>query len=143
MILIFQSRLVSAVLATSNTRISSLGQRQISQLFANSPDLPGKCCELILAVAPSDLPHSYFVLLSLIVPSKGKDLNLEKIYVEIVKLFCAAVLGSRVCPDHLIIRCCAGLFKQVTRDVFKEYLLPAILKALLRNPDELTPSKFL
>lgn len=121
--------------------------RLVFQLFTTSPDLPQQCFDLILTMSSLllPLPLPYLVTLSLIViccaKNKGKDDFIGTRYVELIKLFCTGVLGSRACPDYMIVGNCAGLFKKVTREIFTEHLLPAILKALLRNPDELIKSE--
>lgn len=65
------------------------------------------------------------------------------LYKGVLKQFATHVLGSRVRPDQLIIMSCESVFKKVTHSLFKEFLLPALLKALLRNPDELMSSECL
>ena len=62
---------------------------------------------------------------------------------RVIKLFASSVLSSRVCPDELVIKNCADLFMKVTHQIFQDYLLPAMLKALLRNPEELIKSEYL
>ena len=115
------------------------------KLFATYPSLIQQFVTLILSAASP--PLSSLVLLGLILAYAVKNKQIYDViqprYIDVVKLFCTLVLGSRVSPNHLIVSNCAGLFKKVTRDIFKEHLLPAILKALLRNPDELTKCKSL
>lgn len=129
----------------SVARLRGVAHHLLDKLFDSTPDLPRRCMELVLQTSP--LPLTHLVLLSLIVtyqPRGGKrDTFISENYPQVVRLFCSTVLGSRVQPDHMVVGNMAGIFKKVTREIFKEHLLPAMLKALLRNPDELTKSKLL
>ncbi len=66
----------------------------------------------------------------------------ETLYLDLLKRFVSSVLGSRERPDDVIIERCAILFKKVTHALFKDLLLPAMRKALLRSPDELVASEY-
>lgn len=59
-------------------------------------------------------------------------------YTVVMEHFVKSVLNSTVRPDYVLLESAAGIFKKVTRQVFKDVLFPGMLKALLRNPDELT-----
>lgn len=113
-------------------RLRVNARHSVRHLFTN-PGLVLGCLELVLGA--SVLTPLHLVLLDIIVvhffPSASHK------YLELVKCFCEVVLGSRVMPDYLILENCAGFFKMVTHQIFKDCLLPAMLKALLRNPDEL------
>lgn len=133
-------------------RIREKAHHLLFVLFSLTPDLSQCCFQLLLTAAassPSPLaPYMYLVPLSLVIvyhtQNKGGGGSgfLSDKYVEVLNLFSTHVLGSRVRPDHMVVGNCAGIFKKVTHQLFKEYLLQPLLKALLRNPDELTKSEF-
>lgn len=110
------------------------------RLFASHPDLCRDCLKVVVA-APS-FQLSSLVLLGVLLTHLFKsqeELSVE--YVDVLKLFAVSVLGSRTRPDYMVVGNCAGIFKKVTRQQFEELLLPSMLKALRRNPDELMKSE--
>ena len=140
--------LQSIVLAAipNSPETSSLWEKACHIVFTlfSSPSFMRRCFQLALAAAPSSLPT--FVLLSVIVSyctsQKGDTEDwLKDVYVELVNCFISSVLGRRERPDKWVIGSCGGLFKRVTHSTFKELFLPAIKKALLRNPEELMSGK--
>lgn len=123
------------------SKIKGDAQRLVNGLFASFPSLLDQFLRVILVdstFSPTFLPlldyiFGYYV-------SSKLDFPAEK-FTKAMELFSKSVLGSTTRPDYMLLESCTGIFKKVTRQTFQDVLLPAMLKALLRNPDELTRSE--
>jgi len=117
----------------------------VFKVFSAKSDLPLSCFQLIVANA-GNVSLIWLVTLSIVVmyfSQKSGSCNFfSENYPEALKLFASWVFGSRMLLDYRVVRNCAGIFKMVTHPLFKDYLLQPMLKALLRNPDELVKGEF-
>jgi hypothetical protein len=112
--------------------------RLMSQLFSSSPSFLNQCCRIILGTSTFSLV--FLPLLDIVFRyyrTKKLGFPLED-YTMVMKHVAKSVLDVTVRPDYTLLECCVGIFKNVSKQVFESVLLPGMLKALLRNPDELT-----
>ena len=133
--LLLQSTFLSAIPASPPTqRLRDVALRYMFHFLTTK--LAISCLEVL--VSSSTFALRKMVLISVLVTFLYKREELPMTLYEVVlEQFKTHILGSRVRLEPLILGSCMGMFKKVTHPLFKEYLLPAILKALLRNPDEL------
>ena len=97
----------------------------------SSPGLQEQCLQIILQGNLSFL--QLFLLLDILYRTYTTDS-----YQDSMRLFSKHILDGRTRPDYVVLESIAGIFKKVTHQMFQQIFLPSILKALLRNPDELT-----
>lgn len=120
------------------SKIKDRSRKLVNNLFSSHPSLLERFLRVMLVDAsfsPTFLPlldytFTYYV-------SSKLDFPTEK-FAKAMEAFSKSVLGSTTRPDYLLLESCTGVFKKVSRQTFQDTLLPAMLKALLRNPDELT-----
>lgn len=141
-----QSTLLAAIpFSPKATLLWEKAYNLVHSLFSSSPSFTHGCFQLALSAVPTSL--SSFVVLAAIVSyycaqqggkkGQSKDWLNEEAYLKVVTSFVSHVLGLRERPDRQVMGNCGGLFKRVTHSIFKDHLLPAIRKAILRNPEEL------
>ena len=141
--MLLQSVFLSAFPATPSTRRLFTGVRKELMRRLLNPGVASRWLSLLLSA--SSFKFHYLVLLATVLAyymqnEASADFPVA-LYPDVLRLFASFVLGSRERPDRVIIQGCGDLFKKVTHATFKDILLPALRKALLRNPDELMFSK--
>ncbi|GIY00789.1 eIF-2-alpha kinase activator GCN1 [Caerostris extrusa] len=69
-----------------------------------------------------------------LVETKSKDalLNLKD---QAIQMLCKVVVGSKTKPLPHVLETCSSLLRQITHNEFKTFILPALQKVLLRNPE--------
>lgn len=120
------------------SKMKNEARKVMGRLFSTSPSLLKPCLQLVLGASTFSLV--FLPLLDLVFwyyTSNKLDFPTED-YVAVMKCFAKLVLDSTVRPNYALLESCAGIFKKVTRRMFEDVLLSGMLKALLRNPDELT-----
>lgn len=125
-----------APIATS--KMKDVATKQINRLISSSPSFQKLSLQLILTAPTFSLSFLPFLdcIISNYLSSKVEFPFKE--YEDVMRLFSKSVLNGTSRPDYMVLESSTGIFKKVTRQLFEEILLPAMLKALLRNPDELT-----
>lgn len=113
-------------------------RKLMGRLFSTTPSLLKQCLRLTLGASTFSLiflpllDHLFWYYTSNKLDFPTDD------YVAAMKCFAKLVLDGTLRPDYVLLESCPGIFKKVAREMFEEVLLPGMLKALLRNPDELT-----
>ncbi|ELU01733.1 hypothetical protein CAPTEDRAFT_190553, partial [Capitella teleta] len=102
------------------------------QKIPGSVDIYAELCSGL-----SENPLSFCLLCCILkyLASKKDQDRLSKYKKTFLEAYVKSIIGSRAkIPVH-VLKCCNELLKLVTRDDFREQVLPALERAMLRNPE--------
>jgi len=132
-----QSTLLACISSAPNRKSWISATRRLHRLWHSREGLARQFLDCLLSGAEPYLPSLCLLgLLSEYCSRKGEKLEISKQEALLVH-FSKVVLASRTKPQQSIVVTCVPIFKRTSHVQFSSLLLPATLKCLLRNPDEL------
>ncbi|CAG5130064.1 unnamed protein product, partial [Candidula unifasciata] len=130
-----QAVLVYGTVAARNEVITQAGYRKLCRVWREVPGSVEKYLELVSQLEQStlSLPLTGFVLKYL---AAGKQMELiQKYKGAFLDVYIKQVLASRTAPPRAILESSAELLRHCSHAEFKDQILPAAQKAMLRNPE--------
>lgn len=131
-----QAKLTAATLAARDRKLS----RKVDLLFAHEWKFLKNNTEekyvdvLIAAEANEGVVALSGLLITYLIASDKKDL-IDKLKTGVLNTFIKVCVSCKKKPDLYIIDAAAPFLKRISHDDFKNQLLPALQKAMLRNPE--------
>ena len=121
---------------------SKLWQAAVKTLFSLWQSKKGLAKDCISLLVNGNITIPSLSLLGVLVDSCSQHEGLEQAEQDsVLTYFSKAVLAGRSKPLQSIIVSSGPIFRRTTHTQFSSILLPATLKCLLRNPDELLEGK--
>ncbi|ELT88389.1 hypothetical protein CAPTEDRAFT_195675 [Capitella teleta] len=134
-IVALQSLLVSAAVASERKSISNGAYRRLRRIWVEIPGSVDIYAELCSGLSENPLSFCLLCCILKYLASKKDQDRLSKYKKTFLEAYVKSIIGSRAkIPVH-VLKCCNELLKLVTRDDFREQVLPALERAMLRNPE--------
>ncbi|CAG9865117.1 unnamed protein product [Phyllotreta striolata] len=129
-----QSYLVTSVLGASNTKRRAKAASLMDKSLSDVPDSEKMYLDIIKNLEQTE--HT-IVLASLIVERLSKNkIDLLNLYIDqLVDTFIKKFISCKVRPSPNIVLACYPLLRQINQDIFGKTVVPALQKAMLRNPE--------
>ncbi|XP_005111057.1 eIF-2-alpha kinase activator GCN1 [Aplysia californica] len=130
-----QVSLVYGSVAARNEIMKAAAYRKLKRIWREVPGSVEKCSEIVTQLEPSfhSLPLIAYIMTFLASTSENSLLQkYKKLFLEI---YLKQVIASRVAPPLWVLLSSAELLRHVTHEEFKEQVLPAAQKAMLRSPE--------
>ncbi|XP_076383364.1 lethal (3) 80Fj [Megalopta genalis] len=130
-----QADLSAAALASMDTKLSRKVYALLAHQWSNIKDIETAYVETL---AKFEVGNGVIVLASLLtkylVIAKKSEL-VGKLKVNIIDGFIKVTISCKKKPDLYVVDTAVPLLRRITHDEFKSQLLPALQKAMLRNPE--------
>nr|XP_022338883.1 eIF-2-alpha kinase activator GCN1-like [Crassostrea virginica] len=127
-----QCGLVYGALAAGWKSVSESTLRKMSGLFSVKKEIAAEYAELLQEIESSMYNMSAIAML-LKYLSKTKDQ--AKLKGPFVEMYVKQILGSRSKPPALLLKSSSELLRHINHAEFKDQVLPALQKAMLRSPE--------
>eukprot|EP00105_Crassostrea_gigas_P037138 XP_019921286.1 PREDICTED: eIF-2-alpha kinase activator GCN1 [Crassostrea gigas] len=130
-----QCGLIYGALAAKCKSISDSTFRKMSSIFSVKKEVTAEYAQLLQDIEPSMYNLSAVaMLLKYLSKSKDQDL-LTKLKDPFVEMYVKQILGSRSKPPVTVLKHSNELLRHLNHAEFKEKVLPALQKAMLRSPE--------
>ncbi|XP_066998088.2 stalled ribosome sensor GCN1 [Anabrus simplex] len=129
-----QATLLAVVVAARNPKKNAKAYRLLSSTLSSIDGVEELYANAVSAAEPGShtVVFGAYLIRHL---NDAKKLNLVKFKVNLLESFIKVAVSCKVKPPVYVIEESQPLLKQITHEEFKLHLLPAMQKAMLRNPE--------
>ncbi|XP_077163690.1 stalled ribosome sensor GCN1 isoform X1 [Paroedura picta] len=130
-----QCVLLSEVLGGSRKPVVDGAVKKLNRLWKENPGLADKYLSVILGLEAN---QGYAAMLGLLVKfcTSQKDLGIiDRYKSSLLDFYMKTILMSKTKPQKHVLDNCAPLLRYVSHTEFKDLMLPALQKSLLRSPE--------
>jgi len=134
-LLSIQSCLVYGAVASNNAVIMKATYRKLKRVWNEVPGSAARCAEIVSELEPCfhNLPLVAYIM-SYFANMKEADL-IQKYKLKFLELYLKQVIASRTAPPLWVLLSCTELLRHLSHAEFKDQVLPAAQKAMLRSPE--------
>ncbi|XP_076367337.1 lethal (3) 80Fj isoform X2 [Tachypleus tridentatus] len=130
-----QSVLLMCIVGARCSLLSNKANKKFFQLWNENPSSITHYLEILETCEPAvNILIIWGTLVKYLTGSKS-SVTITKHKKQFLELFTKIILGSKTKPSLFALEHSRYLLRQVSHDDFKELLLPALQKAMLRNPE--------